>query len=72
MQPEEKEPVAEYILLLRALQQPRGWTQQQLANTLCINVRTLRRWEHGHSEPHPSWLPRLRAILHESDIQSAD
>jgi transcriptional regulator with XRE-family HTH domain len=70
MQPDDKEPVAEHILLLRALQEPRGWTQQQLANTLGVSSRTIRRWEHGYSEPHVSWLPRLRAILNESDITS--
>lgn len=47
---------------LRAL---KGWTQEQAARFLGVNVRTLRAWEQGTRTPKPLVLEAIEARIKE-------
>ena len=57
---------------LRTLRQQKGYTQQQVADMLCLkNKSTLGSWEVGKSEPDGYTLLKLCKIYSVKDIYSA-
>lgn len=56
----------EYARLLLAIRKQRGWTQQQLAQALCVSVRTIQYWESGARSPNVRDMHTLRQMLTEN------
>lgn len=54
-----------HVRLLLAIRDKYGWTQQQLASHLFLHKSTIANWERGITDPHPSWVQRLEALLNE-------
>lgn len=50
----------EYI---RQLRREYGWTQQQLAAAVGVDVRSVGRWERGENRPPADHLARMMALL---------
>lgn len=52
-----------HVRLLLGIRQKYGWTQQELACVLFVHKSTIANWERGITDPHPSWVQRLEALL---------
>jgi DNA-binding XRE family transcriptional regulator len=49
---------------IREHRRARGWTQEQLAEIVGVEPRTIQRWEAGHSEPRAKHLAALLDTFH--------
>lgn len=48
---------------LRLLRTKKGYTQQELADYLCISPQSISKWERGESTPSIEFLPKLAEFL---------
>jgi transcriptional regulator with XRE-family HTH domain len=54
---------------LRKERQGRFWTQEELAEMLGADPRTVRRWEHGHGKPSYLHIRGLSKIFDKTPTQ---
>lgn len=47
---------------LKVLRRHRAISQEELARLIGVSVRTVVRWEQGHSQPSPLALARLQTL----------
>jgi len=48
---------------LRSERMQLGWSQHRLAQALGVSIRTVRRWEQGHSVPYTYYQRRLSTLF---------
>ena len=53
----------EISLLIRAIRQRTGLTQEKLAAKLGVTFPTVNRWEHGRTKPSPLAIMRIKELI---------
>lgn len=61
----------EHSRILIAIRRRRGWSQRQLAQVLSVSRRTIIRWEHEQTDPHPGRMAFIRQLLVNIDPEQA-
>ncbi len=54
---------ADISLLVRAVRERTGLTQEKLAAKLGVTFPTVNRWEHGRAKPSPLAMQRIKDLI---------
>ncbi len=65
---EQAEIVHVFGSRLREVRQSRGMTQAELAEVLGVSRRSIIRWEHDTTEPHPGRMAFITQLLTQADL----
>ena len=54
--------------LVRGIREKTGWTQEKLAQEMCVSFSTVNGWERGKRNPQPYLLKKLMELAEEPSV----